>query len=239
MKKYTLILIICSFFLSGCLYPDERLAQNSIPYTDQLESVQSAVNQFREGSGGLLPIKDRDMETPIYQKYPIDFAKVVPRYLAEPPSSAYESGGIYQYVLIDVEENPTVKLIDLRLADEIRELKTRILAYKRTNGGYPPFDKILANYIFTLDFKKLGYEDPPFVVSPYSGENLPFIINNEGEIFIDYSLDLYKVLQESNHDYKPGEDIRPILLRDSVFVPAFSVPYTIKNNEPVFLEPQD
>ncbi|MBM7661238.1 hypothetical protein JOC85_002010 [Bacillus mesophilus] len=236
MKKYTLLLIICSFLLSGCLYPDDRLAQNSIPYTDQLQSVQTAVNQFREDSGGLLPIKDRDMETPIYQKYPVDFSKVVPRYLAEPPSSAYESGGIYQYVLVDVEENPTVKLIDLRLADGIRELKTRIQAYKRTNGGYPPFDKILTDHIFTVDYEKLGYEEPPFVVSPYSGENLPFIINNEGEIFIDYSLDLYRLLQETDHKFQPGDDIRPILLDHAVFVPAFSVPYTVENNEPVFLQ---
>ncbi|WP_456278535.1 hypothetical protein [Bacillus sp. AK128] len=238
MKKYMFILILCSFILSGCLYPDDRLAQNTVPYAEQLESVQRAVDQFKEDSGGLLPIKDREMGTPIYQKYPIDFGKIVPRYMSEPPSTAYESGGIYQYVLIDVEENPTVKLIDVRLADEIRDLKTRILVYKRSNNGYPPFEKVLANHIFTVDYQKLGYEDPPFVVSPYSGETLPFIIDNQGEIYIDYSLDLYRALQETDTVVEPGEDIRPILLEDSVFVPAFSVPYTVENNEPIFLEPQ-
>jgi hypothetical protein len=234
MKKSIFLLVICTFVLSGCLYPDDRLSQNSIPYDDQLQSVQSAVNKFREDSGGLLPIRDRDMGTPIYQKYPIDFGKIVPRYLSEPPSTAYESGGIYQYVLVDVEESPSVKLIDIRLADEVRKLKTRILVYKRSNG-YPPFDKILSDKIFTVNYEKLGYEEPPFVVSPYSGENLPFIINNEGEIFIDYSVDLYNALQESKHSFQQGDDIRSLLVRNSVFVPAFSVPYTIENMEPIFL----
>ncbi len=235
MKKITFLLIICSFILTGCLYPNDRLSQNSIPYDDQIQSVQNAINQFREDSGGLIPIKDRDMDTPIYLKYPIDFKKIVPRYIPEPPSSAFESGGIYQFVLVNVEEDPKVKLIDLRLADKIRELKTRIQVYIRSNG-YPPFDKVLSENVFTLNYTKLNYEYPPFVISPFSGENLPFLINNEGEIFIDYSIDLYKALHNTEHSYQPGEDIRSILLENNVFVPVYSVPYTVENNEPVFLE---
>ncbi len=235
MKKITILFIICSFLLTGCLYPDDRLAQNAIPYEDQLQSVQNAVNQFREDSGGLIPIRDRDMETPIYQKYPIDFGKLVPRYIPEPPSSAYESGGIYQYVLVDVEENPSVKLIDLRLADAVRDLKTRILVYKRSNG-YPPYDKILSDKVFTLNYEKLGFDEPPYAISPYSGTNLPFIINNEGEIFIDYSIDLYSALQKTTHSYQTGDDIRGILVENEVFVPVYSVPYTVENNEPVFFD---
>ena len=77
---------------------------------------------FQEDSSGLLPIKTRDMETDQYIKYPIDFKKIVPAYLGEIPANSYEKGGIYQYVLMDVEENPTVKLVDLRLAETIREL---------------------------------------------------------------------------------------------------------------------
>jgi hypothetical protein len=234
MIRLAFLLFALLFVLSGCLYPDDRLAQNVIPYEDQLQSVQAAVNQFKEDSGGLLPILDRDMETPIYQKYPIDFSKLTPRYIPEPPSTAFESGGIYQYVLIDVEENPTVKLIDLRLADKIRDLKARILVYKGSNG-YPPFDKVLAENVFSLNYEKLGYEESPTAISPYSGTSLPFIIDHQGEIFIDYSIDLYQLLQEKNHTYKKGDDIRSLLVKESVFVPAFSVPYTIENDEPIFL----
>jgi hypothetical protein len=105
------------FLLSGCLYPEEKLQKNTIPYEDQIAAVQNSVDRFQEESGGLLPIKTRDMTTPIYQKYPIDFSALSPKYMAEPPGTAFESGGIYLYALVDVEENPTVKLIDLRIAD--------------------------------------------------------------------------------------------------------------------------
>lgn len=51
MKKLTVILLISTIFLSGCLYPDERLLQNMIPYDEQLQSVQNAVNQYKEVNG--------------------------------------------------------------------------------------------------------------------------------------------------------------------------------------------
>src|SRR5690606_11553457 len=101
--------ILASVLLSGCLYPQEKKVENQIPYEDQIKSVQTAVDQYKETTNGLLPIKTRDYETPIYIKYPIDFSKLAPRFIATPPGNAYESGGVFQYVLIDVETNPTVK----------------------------------------------------------------------------------------------------------------------------------
>ncbi|KAA0550271.1 hypothetical protein FZW96_02735 [Bacillus sp. BGMRC 2118] len=233
MKKTSILLLFLTLLLSGCLYPEERLSENSIPYEDQLQSVQRAVDRFKEDNGGIIPIKDRDMETPIYQKYPIDFGKITPQYIPEPPSTAFESGGIYQYVLVDVEENPTVKLIDLRLADKIRDLKSRILVYKRSNG-FAPFDKELSRNVYSLDYEKLGYETPPTVESPYSGTSLPFIIDHNGEVYIDYSIDLNSFMKKTDHTFTTGEDIRELLVQESVFVPAFSVPYTVQNNEPIF-----
>ena len=136
MKKirFYLAAILVLVTLTGCMYPEEKLVQNQVPYKDQLDSVQSAVDQYKEANGGLLPIKTKDAETPIYQKYPIDFKKIVPRYMAESPGNAYENGGLFQYVLVDAETDPTVKLLDLRMAETIREIKMRINA-----TGYPPF----------------------------------------------------------------------------------------------------
>ena len=54
--------------------------------------------------------------------------------------NAYESGGVYQYVLIDVETNPTVKLIDVRIAEQIQELSLKLRMY-RDEHQYPPFKK--------------------------------------------------------------------------------------------------
>lgn len=229
--RFFLPVILVLFTLTGCMYPEEKLVQNQIPYKDQLDSVQSAVNQFQEANGGLLPIKTKDAETPIYQKYPIDFKKIVPRFLSETPGNAYENGGLFQYVLVDVESNPVVKLLDLRMAETIREIKMRINA-----SGYPPYKEKIAENIYTLDFKKIGYKEEPVAVSPYTNQNLHFIIATDGEIFIDYRSDLYQAIKSSKRELKEGEDIRHILVNESMFVPAYSLPYTIdKNKEPIFL----
>jgi hypothetical protein len=224
-----------SILLTGCLYPEGKLQKNTIPYDDQVAVVQNSVDRFQEESGGLLPIKTRDMITPIYQKYPVEFTALSPKYMAEPPGMAFESGGIYLFVLVDVEENPTVKLIDLRIADEIHELNIKLDVYRQANG-YPPFKDLVTNGIYTLDYDKLGYDEPPTVESPFSGEYLPLVIDKNLEVFVDYRIDLNTALQEKEHSYKPGDDIRDLLVTDSHFVPAFSLPYTINDKgEPVFV----
>ncbi|KSU89514.1 MULTISPECIES: hypothetical protein [Priestia] len=240
MRKILLFIIFCSitFLLSACLYPEANLSQNQVPYKDQLAAVQQAVDDFQKDSGGLLPIKTRDNNTPIYQKYPIEFNKLSPRYMQEPPGTAFESGGVFSYMLVDVEENPTVKLIDLRMAEQIKEVNIYLNLYRQKHSGYAPFKEVIADGVFSIDYKKLNMKEPPTVVSPYSGQLLPLVLNGKGELFVDYSSDLYEVLQKHKHTYKEGEDIRNLLVEHSSFVPAYSLPYTIdeKTNEPIFLE---
>lgn len=233
LKVLSALIALSALFLSGCMYPEEKLAKNQIPYADQLQAVQQAVNSFREDNGGILPIKTKEANTPIYQKYPIDFKKIAPKYLAEPPGNAFESGGIFQYVLVDVETNPTVKLLDLRVAETIRDIKLKI----RTMG-YPPYKEQVADNVYSLDFKKLGYKQQPFAVSPFSNQNLPYVVTGNAEVFVDYRQDLFQELQKTEKDLKPGEDIRNILVENSMFVPAYSLPYTVnaENKEPVFLK---
>ncbi len=236
--KVTLQLMVIVFSLSlltGCLYPKEKLTQNQIPYEDQVADVQKAVDKFKEDNGGLLPIKTRDMETPLYQKYPIDFTRLSPKYIAEPPGNAYETGGVYLYVLVNVETNPTVKLLDVRISEEISELNLRVEMYRSSNG-YAPFKEQLQTGVFTLDYSKLGLKEEPFVVSPFSGKNLPLLITNTNEIIVDYRMDLYEYLTKHEHTYQPADDIRDILVEHSMFVPVNSHPTTIDdNNEPIFL----
>ncbi len=126
--------------LVGCMYPRENMKRNEVPYEDQLQMVQKAVDTYKEQNNGLLPIKTRDMNTPLYQKYPIDFQKIAPRYIPEAPGNAYESGGVYQYVLVDVETNPMVKLIDVRMAEKIRDITLKLRMY-RDEHQYPPYKK--------------------------------------------------------------------------------------------------
>lgn len=219
--------------LSGCMYPDNRLANNQIPYKTQLQSVQTAVDSFKKDNGGILPIKTEPADTPIYQRYPIDFKKLIPKYLSEPPGNAYENGGIYEYVLVNAETKPTVKLFDLRIAETIQEIQLRIKA-----GGYPPFKKVLGKNVYSIDFTKLGYEKSPNAVSPFTNQNLPFVITSDVKVYVDYSSDLHLALKKRKSSLTAGEDIRPILMENSMFIPAYSLPYTIdlKTNEPIFLD---
>lgn len=228
--KY-LIFIGTISLLSGCMYPKDKLAENQIPYLDQLQSVQTAVDQFAETSGGLLPIKTRESETPLFIKYPIEFKKLVPQYMADAPGNAFENGGVYQYVLIDVEENPEVKVVDLRMAEKIREIKMRI-----QSQGYPPFKEKIADNVYSIDFERLGYKTDPTVLSSYTNSRLPFVITGDGELFVDYITDLTQQLQKESYELKEGEDIRHILYESSPVVPAYSLPYTIdENGEPIYM----
>ena len=124
--------LTCVFVLSGCLYPQSKKVEKSVPAEEQVLAVQKAVDQFREEQSGLLPIKNQDATVPYYQKYPIDFNRLE-KYLPEPPGNAYESGGVFQYVLIDVEDNPTVKLFDLRMASVLQEHNLRLFTIKKTS----------------------------------------------------------------------------------------------------------
>ncbi|WP_088007527.1 hypothetical protein [Indiicoccus explosivorum] len=234
MKKILLILLLTavSSLLSGCLFPESERAGSQIPYEEQVASVQEAVDRYREATGGLLPIANRDMDVDQYIKYPIDFSKIVPAYLPEIPANAFEEGGIYQYVLMDVEEEPAVKLVDLRLAEKIRELNIR-----KGINGYVPVADVITDNVFMPSYKAMGYDEEQFVQSPYTGRSLPVVVTGDGEFFIDYSMDLYSALQEYEGDVEPGEDIRFILYEDSPVVPAYSLPYTVDGNgEPIFLE---
>ena len=187
---------------------------------------------IQKNSGGLLPIKTRELETDIYIKYPIEFSKIVPAYTEKIPSNAYETGGIYQYVLIDVETNPTVKLVDLRSAERIRELNLR----KNINGKVP-FKDAVGDNVYAIDFKAMGFKEPLTVPSPYSETMLPLVIGGDGIFYIDYSIDLNRILKEEKPDVKEGEDIRYLLSDNYPVLPAYSLPYTVnENNEPIFMK---
>jgi hypothetical protein len=234
LSVFFLFLCFIIVLLSGCMYPEDEKVQNHTAYVDQVQMVQAAINQFQKDNNGILPIKNSVETTPIYQKYVIDFKRIVPEYMAEPPSNAFESGGVFQYVIVLHENVPIVKIFDLRIAEILSELKLRVNVQ-----GYPPFKEKIANNVYTLDYKRLGYTDEPFVVSPFTNRNLSFVINGNAEIFVDYRIDLYEALKKQNGtEFQKGEDIRDLLLEDSLFVPVYSLPYTIdeNTNEPIFLE---
>lgn len=237
MKKAYIVFIgiLLVGLLSGCLYPKNELAKNQVPNEAQLDMVQTAVLQYVEETNGLVPIKTKSNDVDIYEKYLVDFSLLKEhQLLSEIPGTAYENGGVYQYTLVTPEEDPRVKLIDLRMTEEIRSVNVKLDIY-RSKNIYPPFGEQIAPNIYKLNYEKLGYKSEPYVVSPYSNQNLPLVIDTDGKIYIDYRIDLKQALEEFDHTYETGDDIRPILEDHYPFVPAYSLPYTIENNEPVFL----
>lgn len=231
-----LVALVFSFvLLAGCLYPDSERVENQVPHATQLETVQSAVDTYQEQTGGLVPIRTKPSDTPIFEKYLIDFNLLKDQHaIAEIPGNAFESGGYYQYILIDPEVKPTVKVIDLRITEAIRSVNIKMNIF-REEHTYPAFGEKVDDGIYLIDHEKLKLDEPPTVVSPYSQENLPIIMDVDGNLYVDYRIDLQQALNEYDHEYVEGDDIRFLLTDNTPFAPAYSLPYTIKDGEPVIM----
>jgi len=218
------------------MYPDEERRLHQAPYEDQLESTQRAVVQYQEDTG-VLPIKTRDADTPLFRKYPINFSQLVPAYLQAPPGNSFESGGSYQYVLIDPEETAEVKLIDLRSIRVIQDLERKIFQY-RSKNEYAPVKEVVGNELLRLDFDKLGYEEEPLIESPFHpNHRLPILYRTDGSVIIDYSLDIQQYIGEygwGNHQEE--DDLLWLLIEHSPFVPVNSLPQTIEDGEVIFID---
>src|SRR5690625_2207820 len=139
--------------------------------------VQSAVEQYKESTGGLVPIQTKPSDTPIFQKYLVDFTVLKENnIITEIPGNAFENGGVYQYTLITPDEDPQVKLIDLQVTEALRSVNVQLNIY-RDKHLYPPFGKEIEEKIFTVDYEELGLDEPPTIRSPYSNENLPIVMD--------------------------------------------------------------
>lgn len=232
IAKFLMTAIGCLLFLSACGYPGNPEVQQHV-YKAQIQTVQTAVDEYHKQTG-VLPIKTRNEKTPIYEKYPIDFNRLT-RYLPEAPGNAYMNGGIYEYVLVNAEKHPTVKVVDLTTVQTVQELQRRLDLF-RYKHHYTPVKKVIMPKRYTLDYEKLGYSKPPFVSSPFTGYHLGFVVGTDSKVHIDYRKDLHAFLQKFGGHYKPGQDIRNILVNHSPFVPVDSLSYTIsKSGDPIFL----
>ncbi|UXV30870.1 hypothetical protein [Mammaliicoccus sciuri] len=230
-KKLSILLILSTLILSACAFPNKEKAENQVPAKDQLSMVQTAVDEYKKASGGLLPIKDRDDSYSVYLKHPVDFNKLKPKFLSQLPGNSFENGGIYQYVIMDVDKDPKVHLIDLRTSEVLKDIRIRIDA----SGKPLQLGKKIAPNVYELEYKKYGFKKQPTVPSPYSNERLPVYMNGGNDFVIDYRLDLAKAIKTEKSLPKPGEDIRYLLYKDSPILPAYSPEFTINSkNEPVF-----
>lgn len=225
-RMFLAVSLAAATMLAGCMFPETNRVDN-VPYEDQLQSVQTAVDSFKETTG-VLPIKTKTAETPLMERYPIEFSRLVPGYLADPPANSFEGGGLFLYVLVDAETEPTVKLIDLRVTERLQQLQTNINSFRVKEGKYP-FEGSLGKNQFTIDYDLVFVSEEPFIPSPYTENELPIYVDGSGQLFVDYRADIEAALENTDAKPEVGEDIRYLLYDDSPFAPAYSQGYTIND----------
>ncbi len=229
---YSGLFILLMFMLCGCMNPGNAASLGHTAYSADVQSVQSAVMSYKKDNG-VLPIKNSKEDTPVYTKYQIDFNRLKGQYMAQPPSNAYSEGGYFDYVIINAETSPSVKVVDLTLVNTVQEIQQKVDEY-RQRKGYAPLGGVISPKRYKINFKDLGYENPPAVISPYSGKELGFIMDDNAKIYINYLPDLYDAAKKQHSKDLHG-DIRHLLTDHSLYAPVESLPYTIKNNQIVFL----
>ncbi|WP_409178626.1 hypothetical protein [Brevibacillus fortis] len=231
--KLVISLTILSSLLSGCLYPDERRAENQIPSTFFVEATQKAIEQFQKDTA-VLPIVTKSLDTPIFEKYEIDFRKMIPKYMPDVPGNAFEKGGVYKYVLIDVDTKPTVKLIHLTAVSTVADVQSEVDRYKGHFEKLPVLAD-LGNGYYSIDHERLGLKawQVPSTMGTYL---LPLVMNAEGQVGIDYASDIAQLLRDTKVTVPEKTDPRYVLARNSMFVPAKSFPYEMVDGDPRLLK---
>ena len=235
MPRWNIIIaLLFVLFLSGCLYPESERQANTPPDEAQINQVQQAIDQYQENTDGLLPIKT--IEDPDeYMKYQIEFERLVPNYISERPANSYEAGGTYQYIIIDAEEDPQVKLADLQLFEALRSLQLRIQGM----GPHVELGEEIGPNVYALDLEYYELDENPTVKSPYSDNLLNVYYSGGQQWVIDYRSDIGHIINDQKLTFETGDDVRKILYEYTPIVPIFSPEITVdENNEPIFMTNQ-
>lgn len=230
--RLMIIYVSMMLLLTGCMYPDELREENQVSPGEFVVVVQQAVERYQE-SHSVLPIKNSGLDTPIYEKYVIDFKKLMDYgYLSTIPTDAFENGGSAYYVLVNVEESPEVKLMDLVVKQQVGEVQRDISSYQSNHDGQLPLGELVAEGFYRIDYDKLGVQAVQ-IQSPYSRQFLSLLVHKSGEVFIDYASDI--MLAKDKIDMTTPDidmDLRTWLVETSYYVPVSSMPYYWMDERP-------
>ncbi|GIQ61742.1 hypothetical protein PACILC2_03100 [Paenibacillus cisolokensis] len=219
--------------LTGCLYPGDEQATRPAGIKEAVRNVQSAIDQYMEDTR-MLPIKNATRDTPLYEKFVIDFAKLKRTgYMSALPAVSYEEGGHYYFLVIDEETDPLVKLMDLRIAQQINDIQSWVDGYMAAhNGEVPKGDQAYPDFYY-IDYERMNKKSPT-IVSPYSNAPIQAIVHDNGTVFADYGIDIMQTLQrESNGSAEAlPDDLRRLLVDRYDFVPVKGPAYRLAGGEP-------
>jgi len=225
------VVLLLSAVLTGCLYPKEQLAQNRMPPRDAVRIVQAAVEEYRRDTG-LLPIRNADADTPRYEKFVVDLARLLRTgYLSDLPAAAFEKGGNYYFLVLDEETEPTVRLLNIAVLQKLNDLEKRVKEYAASHGGALPAGEELYPSFRLLDFDKLGGRKPD-IRSVFSGQPIHVLVHESGEVFADYAADIRRLVEGKGTAPAPDEDLRELLVSETLFVPVKSPVYHWIDGDP-------
>lgn len=229
-------LIVLLFALSGCMYPKSQMKQNQVAPKEAVRNVQAAIDQYQSETG-MLPMKNSTADTPKYEKFYIDFG-VLNRtgYMSDIPSSAFEKGGNYSYLIIDEESKPRVKLLDILAFQKINDIQSWVTTYIQTNSVLPKGAQTYPGF-YQIDYKAMS-KTAPTIRSVFSGQTIQAIVDENGVVFSDYGIDIMQYIQKSGkNDFETDFDLRTLLVDGSDFVPVKAPVYHFVNNEPQAVKP--
>lgn len=220
--------------LTGCMYPGERGEGSKRSHKESVDRVQRALDQFQADTG-ILPIITAGPETPRYEKFRIDLDQLHSEgYLDEIPSAAFEQGGSVYFLVLNEEVQPTVKVMDLLTVQKVNDVQRLVNNYRSKHGEALPLQEERETYpgLFTVDLKRAGAQNYK-VSSVYSGQELPFLVNRAGTVYLDYAFDIMQVID--HQQIKPGadEDLRTYLTEHSYYAPVKSQPYLWQDDTPI------
>lgn len=238
MKGYRkLWLIVIVVLMTGCSsFQSSSQSSRSINPAPYVALVQAALDGFIEANS-VLPIMNSEMDTPIYEKYKVDFTRLIQQgYLQSIPENAFENGGTHYYTIVDPETNPKIKLLDLISVREARDVERRIKQYFDQHGVIPTLNPVTTGW-YTIDYDKLKIDEVQ-VKSVYSNHYLGLLVHMSGAVVIDYGIDIMQLLMSeeqrvNEHELDETFDLRTLLVEHYHFVPAQSVAYYWKDDQPV------
>lgn len=230
-------IILLTVSLSGCLYPgDQKQTGNNV--RESVKRVQAAVDSYYQEEG-LLPIQNSEESTPRYEKFVIDLEKLRQSgYLDEIPAAAFEKGGSAYFLILDEESDPTVKLMDLVTVQKINDVQRQVNRYASAHGGELPKEAELYPGFYSINSKKAGTESIT-LNSVYSGQPLQFIMDKNGAVYADYSMDIMAAIDKKGSVPESEQDLRILLEQASYYVPVKSLPYRWKDDRPIPWAPEE
>ncbi|MBD2869647.1 hypothetical protein [Paenibacillus arenilitoris] len=227
---------LLSVALTGCLYPEDKLKQNRVAPKEAVRNVQAAIEQYKSETG-MLPIQNSTADTPVYEKFKVDFAKLTRTgYLSDIPAAAFENGGNYYFLVIDEETSPRIKLLDIVTFQKINDIQSWVNAHVQGGGELPKGDEMYPGF-HLIDYGSMNKAEPA-IRSVFSGQSIQALVDGGGVVYADYGIDIMQAVQRSGQtDFGAGLDLRTLLVDGSEFVPVKAPAYRWTGSEPQAVQP--